>query len=104
MTVDGAGCAGCSGCGVRAAGYRGVTGRALCARCFVRQPAVLRRSLLTALVVGSALTAINQGNVLIAVVASGELSAALLWKVPLTYLVPLAVSTWGALGASRIRG
>ena len=93
----------CGRCEVRAAGYRGVAGSAaLCARCFVRQSAVLRRSLLTALVVGSALTAINQGNVLLAALA-GELPVSLLWKVPLTYLVPLVVSTWGALGASRIR-
>jgi hypothetical protein len=28
---------------------------------------------------------------------------ALLWKIPLTYLVPFLVATWGALVNSRVR-
>ena len=48
---------------------------------------------MTALVVGTILTTINQGNVLL----SGELPAELVWKVPLTYCVPFCVATWGAL-------
>jgi len=44
------------------------------------------------------LVAINQGDALLA----GRWQA-LAWKVPLTYLVPLLVATWGALVNSRIR-
>jgi hypothetical protein len=47
--------------------------------------------------VGTILVAINQGTVL----AAGEFPAALLWKIPLTYLVPFCVASWGALGAAR---
>ncbi|MGD9891751.1 MAG: nitrate/nitrite transporter NrtS [Dehalococcoidia bacterium] len=54
---------------------------------------------MTALVVGTVLTVINQGTVL----AAGDVPRALLWKVPLTYAVPFCVSTWGALSNSRIR-
>lgn len=57
----------------------------------------MRRSLLTALVVGTVLTAINQGNVLL----DGRFPASLYWKVPLTYAVPFLVATWGALVNSR---
>jgi hypothetical protein len=63
----------------------------------VRYPPVARRSITIALIVGSVLTAINQGDALLA----GAWSPALLWKVPLTYTVPFIVATWGALGASR---
>jgi hypothetical protein len=61
---------------------------------------MLVRSLLTSLVVGTLLVAINQGNVLLA----GELPASLAWKIPLTYLVPFCVASWGALVNSRIAG
>jgi hypothetical protein len=60
---------------------------------------MLRRSSLIALVVGSVLVAINQGDLLL----SGRTEAALLWKVPLTYLVPFVVATWGGLLNSRAR-
>ncbi len=53
----------------------------------------------TAAVVGTALTAINQGNLLIA----GSFPAALYWKIPLTYCVPFCVATWGALVNSRLQ-
>jgi hypothetical protein len=43
--------------------------------------------------------AINQGDLLWA----GRAEPALLWKVPLTYLVPFVVATWGALLNSRTR-
>jgi hypothetical protein len=58
---------------------------------------MLRRSLLTALVVGSLLVAINQGTVLL----GGEFPASLFWKIPLTYAVPFCVASWGALVNSR---
>jgi hypothetical protein len=49
-------------------------------------------------VVGTILTAINQGNILL----HGEFPAVLAWKIPLTYCVPFCVATWGALINSRI--
>lgn len=58
---------------------------------------MLRRSLVTALVVGTVLVAINQGNILL----GGSFPGALLWKIPLTYCVPFCVATWGALINSR---
>lgn len=59
---------------------------------------LVRNALLTALVVGTVLTTINQGNVL----AGGHFPAQLFWKIPLTYSVPYCVSTWAALRISRI--
>ena len=53
---------------------------------------------MTALVVGTVLTAINQGNVLLA----GTYPAQLLWKVPLTYCVPYCVATFSALRISKL--
>ncbi len=58
---------------------------------------MLRRSALTALVVGSVLVAINQGMVL----AAGEFRPTLLWQIPLTYAVPFCVASWGALSNGR---
>jgi hypothetical protein len=60
---------------------------------------MLHRSLLIALVVGTILLAINQGDVLL----GGEWPRALFWKAPLTYLVPFVVATWGALVNGRVR-
>ena len=54
---------------------------------------------MTALVVGTILTGINQGNVLLA----GDFPAVLLWKIPLTYCIPYCVTSWGALGGARLR-
>ncbi len=73
-------------------------GQRRCLRCTLLRPSLLRRSLATALVVGSVLTAINQGNILV----QGNFPAALYWKVPLTYCVPFCVATWGALVNSRL--
>jgi hypothetical protein len=60
---------------------------------------MLKTSVLTALVVGTILTAINQGNVLL----GGDFPPALYWKVPLTFSVPFLVSTWAALRISYVR-
>ena len=70
-----------------------------CLVCAVRYPPLVRRSAVIALVVGSVLLAINQGDLLLA----GRWDAALAWKAPLTYLVPFIVATWGALLNSRVR-
>ncbi len=32
---------------------------------------------------------------------AGHVTAAQLWQIPLTYVVPFCVATWGALGANR---
>jgi len=57
--------------------------------------AILWRSVRAALVVGTLLTVLNQGDLLL----RGEAPPSLWWKVPLTYLVPFLVATYGALGA-----
>ncbi|MCA9830908.1 MAG: nitrate/nitrite transporter NrtS [Dehalococcoidia bacterium] len=62
-------------------------------------PPLAKNALRTALVVGTVLTAINQGNLL----ASGVFPAVLIWKIPLTYSVPYMVSTWAALRISLIK-
>ena len=74
-------------------------GAPLCVRHTLGHRPMLRRSLLTALAVGTLLVAINQGNVLL----DGRFPAALWWKIPLTYAVPFCVATWGALINSRRR-
>ncbi len=68
-----------------------------CLRCALAHWPTIRRSLRIAAVVGSVLVLINQGDVL----WGGVWSPALTWKIPLTYLVPFVVATWGALLASR---
>jgi len=88
----------CSNCERRVSGFV-LAGRPRCLWCFLRYRPMLRRSLLTALVVGTILTAINQGTLL----ADGNFPSELYWKVPLTYCVPFCVATWGALINSRIR-
>lgn len=72
------------------------------ARAFVlaTRGGVPRRALLVALVVGTVLNAINQGDRLLMGIAPN-------WpKLVLTYVVPYVVSTHGAVGAmlSRSRG
>jgi hypothetical protein len=90
--------AACSDCHKRSADFV-LAGRVRCVWCFLRFRPMLRKSLATAVVVGSILTAINQGTVLL----GGEFPAQLYWKIPLTYCVPFCVATWGALINSRIR-
>ena len=68
-----------------------------CFFCAVRHWALLRRSLTVAVVVGTIITSLNQGDVIFA----GDWKAALYWKVPLTYCVPFCVATYGALSNSR---
>lgn len=75
------------------------TGRE-CWRCAFRNRGMLRRSILTSIVVGTILTAINQGTVIVA----GEGTMELAWKIPLTYCVPFLVASWGALGNALVRG
>ena len=80
-------------------GYRTRDGSLRCARHTVLYPSVLRRSLITAAIVGTVLTVINQGDRIL----SGEFTPGMALKMGLTYCVPFAVSTSGALGALRRR-
>ena len=68
-----------------------------CMLCGPRHAPMLRRSAVVALVVGTILTLLNQGDGLI----SGEWNNALYWKIPLTYCVPFLVATYGSLAAAR---
>ena len=54
-----------------------------------------KKAILTALVVGTILTAINHGDVIL----SGSVPPP--WKVILTYCVPYCVTTWGAITGKR---
>ena len=64
-----------------------------CLFCAIRHLAMVIRSLKVAVVVGTVLTLLNQGDTLF----SGAWPNALYWKVPLTYCVPFLVATFGAL-------
>ena len=68
-----------------------------CLRCALLFRPMLRRSLIIALIVGTILTAINQGNIII----DGHFPSALYWKIPLTYCVPFCVATAGAVLNAR---
>ena len=68
-----------------------------CLRCALRHRPMLKRSGIAALVVGTILTALNQGDLILA----GDWSNAMYWKIPLTYCVPFMVATYGALSNSR---
>jgi hypothetical protein len=58
---------------------------------------IVLRGLKTGLFVGTILVAINQGDMIL----SGQLDASAAWKIPLTYLVPYCVATYGAVAAIR---
>ena len=68
-----------------------------CLRCALRHRPMVRRSLLIAVIVGTVLTAINQGTLIF----RGDFPPALAWKVPLTYAVPFCVATSSALLNAR---
>tara|TARA_B100000902_G_scaffold265248_1_gene251332 strand:- start:212 stop:394 length:183 start_codon:yes stop_codon:yes gene_type:complete len=57
----------------------------------VLRKGIIKRALLTSLVVGSVLLLINHGDT----VKAQEYPA--LWKIGLTYLVPFAVTIWGSI-------
>ena len=72
-------------------------GSVKCLPCAVLHRPMLKRSAVAAVVVGTILTALNQGDLLL----SGQWTGALYWKIPLTYCVPFLVATYGALTNSR---
>lgn len=91
----------CCRCGAPAGlfEFRGPEGPLVkCLGCGLRHPAMLKRSVAIAAIIGTVLVLINQGDVLL----GGRWSAALLWKVPLTYAVPFVVATWSALVNNRV--
>ena len=69
-----------------------------CLGCALLHAPMLRRSGVIAVIVGTILTAINQGDALLA----GHWAPALAWKLPLTYVVPFIVATLGALGTGKV--
>ena len=79
-----------------ASGHSPIT---LCLWCALRYRPVVRRAFRTALVVSTVLTAINQGDAIV----TASLTPVLFWKIPLTYSVPYAVSTYSALAIGRCR-
>jgi hypothetical protein len=60
-------------------------------------PSIVRRSLILCVIVGSVLTIINHGDLLIA----GQMTGRQWFKVGLTYCVPYIVSTLSSVGALR---
>jgi hypothetical protein len=88
----------CPSCRRRLARFN-VGGEKRCLPCTLRFRPLLRRSFLTAIFVGTVLTAINQGNVIL----NGSLSATVIGKAALTYCVPFCVATWGALINSQLQ-
>ena len=70
---------------------------ARCLGCSLRHWPLLKRSILIGLIVGTLLTLLNQGNIIL----SGSWEPDLYWKVPLTYCVPFLVATCGALTNTR---
>jgi hypothetical protein len=70
----------------------------VCLGCALRHGPMLRRSLVMSAVVGTALAAINQGDVLL----NGPWVSTLAWKIPLTYAVPFIVATVSALLNNRV--
>jgi len=68
-----------------------------CVSCAIRHAPMLRRSFAVALVVGTILTLLNQGDTILV----GSWQNTLYWKIPLTYFVPFCVATYGALTNSR---
>ena len=69
-----------------------------CLSCSLRYKPMLWRSIKVALIVGTILTVLNQGD---QVVGMAVRSSWLWWKVGLTYLVPFCVATYGSLANAR---
>ena len=72
-------------------------GTVKCLNCSLIHWPMLKRSAAASIVVGTILTALNQGDLLL----SGQWTSAFFWKIPLTYCVPFVVATYGALTNNR---
>ena len=92
-----------SGCG-RAARYQfgadPQTYQRRCMRHGLLYWPIVSRAARVALLVGTVLFVINQSDV----VLRGDITALVVAKIVLTYLVPFSVSTYSALAANRLRG
>lgn len=76
----------------------GPRGDVLCRlRCALRYPPLVRKAVRVALVVGTALTLINQGDLIMYL----EFSAPMVVKALLTYGVPFSVAIYSALSIAR---
>lgn len=64
-----------------------------------RHPQVVRTAWRTALVIGTVLTLINQGDVYL----EGHITWLLAAKTVLTYCVPYGVATYGALSVAKVQ-
>jgi hypothetical protein len=94
----------CDNCGAALAdsAYEVKAGSArlhICFRCVLRYRPFIVRAVFIALFVGTFLTLVNQGGIII----DGDWPAALYWKVPLTYSVPFCVSAVSSILASRTK-
>ena len=69
-----------------------------CLTCALRWPPLVKRSLVICVLVGTLVTAINQGNFIV----SGDFQQAMAWKIPLTYMVPFVVAITGGLLNVRV--
>lgn len=98
MAASASACTRCGGSLAARSCYRLGTERR-CLRCTLCYRPLLKRSLLTALVVGTVLVLINQGGTIVV----GALPVALAWQIPMTYAVPFCVATWSALSNTRQR-
>lgn len=58
---------------------------------------IVLRGLKVGAIIGTILVAINQGDLIL----TGQLDASAVWKIPLTYLVPYCVATYGGVSAIR---
>jgi len=68
-----------------------------CFRCSLQHWPMIKKSLAACVVVGTILTALNQGDLLLA----GQWNSTMWWKIPLTYTVPFMVATYGAMVNNR---
>ena len=68
-----------------------------CLFCALRHWPMLRRSLIVAAIMGTIISLLNQGNLILV----GSWPVDLFWKVPLTYCAPFLVTTVGALSNGR---
>lgn len=101
--LTGTTCCRVSGC-ARAAGYRFLADAqddgVRCRRHALTYWPVCGRAIRVALIIGTILMIINQADVLL----SGHITALVVAKIGLTYLVPFSVSTYSALAANRLHG
>lgn len=80
--------------GVLLGGADGQDTRWKCTRCALFDGPLVARSSRVAVLVGTILVALNQGDQLLQGTFPFETSW---WKLPLTYLVPFCVATYGAI-------